>query len=133
MTHDEQTILENLNDAIYGNGRDGLIERTVRIEDATTQLKEASIQSVEDRKQIAVDIKNASKESKDFRVVITKELGEIKSLIVVHNVNKDLHSFEGLVFKKHILTIILLAFVFLHSLIPDSINLWDILKKIIGI
>lgn len=115
----EQTTLEKLSNAIYGNGRDGLIERTVRIEDGLVHLEE--------------ETRKATLELKDFRVVITKELGEIKSLIIIHNIDKDLHTFQGLVFKKTVLIIILLAFIFLHSLIPSNINLWEIVKKIAGI
>jgi hypothetical protein len=119
MTHDEETAIDKLNNAIYGNGRDGLIERTVRIEDGLTNLKEST--------------EKATVESKEFRIVITKELDEIKGLIVTHNTDKSIHTFLGLTLKKDILIGSLLVFLVIHSLIPPNFSIWKVVEKIVSL
>jgi hypothetical protein len=104
---------DKITSAIYD--RDGLAERTLKIEQAALRLKEEA------------------EAVKEFRAHTTAVLDSIKDSVNSHHCDKSLHSFGGLVLHKNVLTVILVIFLILHSLIPPDLSLFDLIRKLAGL
>ena len=106
--------------AIYD--RDGLAERTLKIEQAAIRTKE-----------VADTMLGFQTHTTEVIDKIEESTEAIKDSVEAHHKDKSLHTFWGLFLKKEIIIVILLAFIILHELIPPGINLWELLRKLIGV
>lgn len=128
---------KKLVDVVYGNGHDGLLQRTVRIEETAHQLVEGQARNAAERKEEAALAKEAAdesmNESKEFRITISKAVDEIKALVIDHHKDTKLHTPEGLLLRKNVLLYIMLAFLVIHTLLPHDINVWNLITKFFGL
>jgi len=95
--------------------RGGLMERAALLEETAKQLREEAD---------AV---------KAFRQHTSDILDRIEKSVEAHHTDKGLHTFIGLVGKKDILTLILVIFLVLHSLIPPNVSAWELIRKVAGL
>jgi len=95
--------------------RDGLVERTLKIEEAAKRLKEEAD---------AV---------KDFRTHTTEVLDRIEKSVETHHADKELHTVKGLCLKLPIIGGLFLFVAFVHTIIPPTLNLWDLVSKLLGL
>lgn len=106
----EQTKLHN---AIFGNGKEGLLNRTTRIENKLDSVA-ASTGDISE---------------------IKSTVNEIKDLLEDHVKDKSIHTLGGMlraIPTKQIVFVIgtaVLFWIFLHSIIPDSVVFWDLISK----
>jgi hypothetical protein len=99
--------------------KDGLVVRTARIEDAALQT--------------AAELKRAAEEDRVFREHTTEMLDKIAASVEAHHNDKTMHTFLGIVGKRDVLTLILVVFLLVHSLIPPDINVFELVKKLVGL
>ena len=98
---------------IYDQG--GLVERTIKIE------------------QAAIAVQTEMDAVGEFRANTTSTLERIEKLIEGHHADKELHSFKGLILKLPILGGMFLFVAFVHTIIPPTLNLWELIEKFLGI
>ncbi len=107
--------LAEIHKAVYGNGQAG-------IESRLTRAEEKFILITEERAKSRQDIEK-----------FVKSVSELEETLEKHMGNDNIHSVKGLLFRKDIILYIILTFIALHSLIPDTTSLWEIIRKIFGL
>lgn len=106
-----------LQEAIFGNGKEGLLNRTTRIENKLDN--------------VAVSVEDISE--------IKNTVNEIKDLLEDHVKDKSIHTLGGMLraipTKQLIFAVgtAVLFWIFLHSIIPDSVVFWDLISKWLGL
>lgn len=123
-----QECLENmrgtvaqLDETINGNGRAGIKETVIRLEDGQTQL---------------LDEAKGREEKLDK---LLSEMGELKSLVKEHLEDKYIHSLPGLIRiapYKFLLWLIAISVV-MHTIIetftPPNMDFWEVIRHFIGL
>lgn len=100
-------LLTKLNNAIYGNGQVGVIERLTRMEETVEKLVGAT-------------------------EINTKNIGELTKSFEAHINTNSKHSLKDMILNKETLTIIILSFVALHSFLPENLTVWSLVSKLLG-
>jgi hypothetical protein len=93
----------------------GLIERAAKLEEAAVHMKQETLATAE------------------FREQTLTTLNRIEMLIQGHHADKDLHNFKGLVLKLPVISGMFLFVAFIHTIIPPTLNLWQLVEKILGL
>lgn len=124
--------LSTLNRILLGNGQSGLQERLIHSEEVQKQLIENQTINVKAISDLNETIKNTNVMLKESTDNLTKSIVELQEIIKDHIKDKSVHSFTGLFLKKDIIIYVALAFLILHSFIPQELNLWNIISKFLG-
>lgn len=109
-----ESIESKINDIyrfLLGNGNAGIIERTAKLEENCQDLENI--------------VEHQSKQIGDLKDSII----HIKEIISLH-VNNNSHSFWGLVLRRDVLSVIIIFFLILNSLIPNDLNIWELIQKL---
>jgi hypothetical protein len=109
------TSLNRIEKDLHGNGQPGAMQRITRIEENLENLAEtvkANIDSIN---------------------TLAQSISELKIISENHNKDTNLHTPKGLIFRKETLLYLILIFLLVHAFIPESVNVWFILSKLIGI
>ena len=122
--------LDRIENAIIGNGHEGLLARTARIE-------EKLVAAAEDRQEIKEKTNEALDRTSETLSETTKTLNEITNnfvkleAIVKTHIGTD--HLSVLMRKKQFWALIIFGFVVLHLLSTYVPNIWDWLVVIVGL
>lgn len=103
-----------LNKMLMGNGQPGIVERTARIEETLENVCEMLGHS----KQILFET--------------NKALSSLTDLVKEHHANDEVHSPKMFLKKEHLAAAVLM-FVLLHSILPPDLNVFDLIRKFVGL
>jgi|MudIll2142460700_1097286.scaffolds.fasta_scaffold05488_4 hypothetical protein len=106
--------VNEIHKALYGNGQAG-------IENRLTRAEEKFVHITEEREKTRQDLEK-----------ILKSVSCLKDLIENHVENADMHTVKGLFFRKEVIPYVILFVVAIHSLLPEGLNLWELIKSIFG-
>lgn len=146
-------------ESLYGDGKPGILERVGKIEvnvqnvlDQSRSNNAAIEKVLEQADELATKaVQEASRlvektETKSLALIrqvtndntkiindIKVAIEEIKDSVTKHQGDKDLHTFRGLFFKRDILVWVVVGFLFLHSLLPQDVDIWEIIRSILGL
>ena len=98
-------VTERIETKIFGNGQPGLSEVCVRNQEKIISLSETEAHTVA------------------LLVKIEKNLSTHEALP---------HTADRLLLQKNVITYFVLGFLFLHSIIPPSLNIWELIRKLFG-
>lgn len=119
---------QKLHNAIFGNGREGIVGRTTRIEGKVDSMKER----VESVMETVSDTNTSVGQLK-------ASIDSLKDMMEDHLRDETKHSAGGMIRAiptKQLVFIagtMVLVWIFLHSVIPDSVVFWDIISKWLGL
>ena len=129
--------LDRIEKALIGNGREGLIAQTARIEESQKATTELAREARNAASIAAVKASDAAEKADD---AVEKAANVVTQLsYIVTTVNADLMRHVGtdhisvLIKKKGFWTLIVLGFITLHLLATYVPNLWDGLMILLGI
>jgi hypothetical protein len=129
--------LDRIESAIIGNGHEGLLARTARIEERTTSIdekvdsvellaKEAKIAAETTAKEANEAVSKAAKSVSDLATVVA----QLDNAVVQHHNTEHL---SKLVKKKEFWAILFVAYIGLHVLATYVPNIWDWLAVLLGV
>ena len=130
MAAKDNPQLDRIEAAILGNGHEGLIARTARIEEKL----ETTAEDVIEAKDAAANAANKAKEAFEKTTEITTKL--MTSIIQLEESVKTHHASEHLstlVKKKQFWTVIIVGYIVLHILATYVPNVWDWLVVLVGV
>ena len=130
MTNAEKTQLGRIEDALYGNGKEGLLVRVARIETAQTDAKDAAMkaQISAERSVDSVELLS-SKALQAVNNLVVKQT-EMNALVKMHIETEHL---SGLIKKKEFWVLIVIGFVVLHTIVTYLPGGWDWLIALLGL
>lgn len=124
------TQLDRIENAIVGNGQEGLLARTARIEERlntvdelaeeTKKANEDAVEKVED------DIKNAMHLINQLTINVTKLEGALATHVGTDHLSV-------LMKKKQFWALIIIGFISLHLIATYVPNVWDWIMILIGV
>lgn len=63
---------------------------------------------------------------------IKAAIEEIKDSVKAHHDDKELHSLKGLVLKRDVFAWVVLGVLIIHALIPKELDVWELVRKMLG-
>ena len=127
---EESTQLDRIEDAILGNGREGLLDRTARIEEKVITIDESATEA----KTLATEYAKKSGEAVEK---VANSVGELSTTVsrltdtMVQHIGTD-HS-SVLIRKKAFWMLIVVGFISLHLVSTYVPNVWDALMVFLGL
>src|SRR4030042_4582364 len=129
--------VDRIEKALIGNGREGLIAQTARIEECQKATAELAKEARNAAGIAAVKASEAAEKADD---AVTKAANTVNTLaLTVNTISNALTAHTGtdhisvLMRKKGFWTLIVLGFITLHLLATYVPNLWDGLMVLLGI
>lgn len=113
---------------VAGNGREGIIERTVRIEENIKDNSE-NIKGLKESLDVLVKGVNET----------NRAIGELNRSVCDHIDDKLIHSIPGLIrgaSGKIIIGLLIAGLIFnllVQAIVPHNISVWDVLSKWLGL
>lgn len=107
--------LNRIEKDLHGNGQPGAMQRITRIEENLENLAETV------------------KANSETINTLAQSISELKTISENHNKDESLHTPKGLIFRKETLIYLILIFLLVHTFIPESVNIWFIISKLIGL
>jgi len=110
-----EKTLTRFDKALFGNGQPGVVDRMARIEENIDNLLENSKATGEQIKSLASSV------------------SELKGIVQGHTNDLKVHSPQGLLLRKEVITYVILGMAFVHTLLPQELSLWELVKKVFGL
>lgn len=107
--------LNRIEKDLHGNGQPGAMQRITRIEENLENLAETV------------------KANSETINTLAQSISELKTISENHNKDEKIHTPKGLIFRKETLLYLILIFLLVHTFIPESVNIWFIISKLIGL
>jgi len=103
----------------------GLIERVARIEENIIFILENSRLNTSINNTILDKIETLDN-------TFLNKVETLDNTFKCHILNKELHSFKGLILNRNTIVWVVLGMTFIHSILPKELDLWELIKKLLG-
>lgn len=130
---------KKLNDAIFGNGMEGLKARTVRIEEKLDNYLEDQKEFKKDTTDTLGDISEAISSINKELSKLSEEIAGLAKSVQKHIDDKTSHTLVGLIrntSRNDIILFIVISVLFwvlLHAIIPTDLDIWSVFSGWLGL
>jgi hypothetical protein len=111
---------------LLGNGGSGILDRTTRIEENVRRME----------KKLEDEILRACQGSSN-NTILLKGLGDslniMKESFLDHIRDDDLHSVQGLLLHKNVISTLIVFIIVVHILLPPELNVFSLILKFLGL
>jgi Cu/Ag efflux pump CusA len=122
--------LDRIEAAIIGNGHEGLLARTARIEEALKAVNSSAVEANEAAEKAAEKAENAATRAADAVNKLALSVTELQSVTKTHLGTDHL---SVMMKKKEFWAVIVIGYIALHVIATYVPNVWDWIAVLLGI
>lgn len=109
--------VEKLAAMIY-DPENGLFAQTIKLQGAVDKLQD--------------EVCDLTKHNKETCSTVKEAVSNVAASIAQHIADQKVHSAKGLLLRRDVATVVILAFLVMHSLVPQDFSVFDAVRKVFG-